>query len=102
VLPREDNVVELDPVVRDGFGQPVARITFPVSNNERAISKHLNETCVAMPKAARCSDVRGSGLVLGSDGHYMGTCRMGTDPGRSVVDGRTMSPTSSWWTGAVS
>jgi choline dehydrogenase-like flavoprotein len=86
VLPREDNVVDLDPVARDGFGQPVARITFTASDNERAISRHLNETCRAMLEGAGCSEVRGSGLVLGSDGHYMGTCRMGNDRTRSVVD----------------
>lgn len=86
VLAREDNAVDLDPFARDGMGLPIARITFTVSDNERAISKHLNETCAAILEAAGGSEVHRTGLVLGSDGHYMGTCRMGMNPMRSVVD----------------
>ena len=86
VLPSQENVVDLDPDVRDGMGLPVARIRFTASGNERAIWAHLNDTCAAILESAGSTEVQTAGLVAGSDGHYMGTCRMGMDAKTSVVD----------------
>jgi choline dehydrogenase-like flavoprotein len=87
-LPNRDSFVDLDPVVRDRFGLPVARI-----------ASHLGETDVARlrfmaKKSHALLAASGAGQVFQSFSswdwfgatHVFGTCRMGNDPQASVVD----------------
>jgi choline dehydrogenase-like flavoprotein len=87
-LPVADNRVDLDPTHRDAAGQPLPRITH---------KRHANDIRLARYFEQRMSDIASAGGALktwSSDytpiktgsGHIMGTCRMGSDPERSVLD----------------
>jgi choline dehydrogenase-like flavoprotein len=60
---------------------PVARVTFSLGDNDRAIVEAEREL------AEQVLDAAGASRVLTSDGthHVLGTCRMGDDPETSVV-----------------
>ena len=92
-LPRPENRIDLDPLHVDEHGLPVARITRSFGENERkvfALSRTKLEEVFAPFKDF------GGGLqskIMSSDArvdligdHQFGTCRMGEDPRRSVVD----------------
>ena len=89
ILASEKNFVDLDPVARDEFGLPKARMHQEWSENELAMVRDEREQCHAIIEAA-------GGKVLGSwneenkphfDGeNLVGTVRMGTDPRRSVLN----------------
>src|SRR5262249_37545242 len=95
-LPMDANRVDLDPSVRDRYGLPVPRITHRQHPNDMAMSqwfaKRLHELADAAGAVeAWVPDV--PGLVLTGErpaskgsAHFHGTCRMGDDPERSVVD----------------
>jgi choline dehydrogenase-like flavoprotein len=80
VLPRPDNRVTLADET-DDHGVPVARVTFSYGENDRAIIDAMRHD------GARIMDAAGADRILFNDGthHVLGTCRMGTDPGTSVV-----------------
>ncbi|WP_440710191.1 GMC family oxidoreductase [Herbiconiux sp. YIM B11900] len=80
-LPQDGNLLELagEP---DEFGIPKARLTFSAGDNEKAIDDHAVATMTAIVEAAGARSTR----VLARTAHTVGTCRMGTDPERSVVD----------------
>jgi choline dehydrogenase-like flavoprotein len=87
-LPVADNRVDLDPTHRDSAGQPLPRITH---------KRHANDIKLARYFEQRMSDIASAGGALKTwntdytpiktgSGHIMGTCRMGDDPARSVLD----------------
>jgi choline dehydrogenase-like flavoprotein len=86
-LPVESNRVDLDPVVRDRFGLPVARITHTAHPNDVRLSTFLADRSADVFRAAGATEV-----IVPAPGvrklhnHQMGTCRMGEDAARSVVD----------------
>ena len=99
-LPQLTNTVDLDPVVRDARGFPVARITYRPHRHEVAASAHhqlrlvqtLEEMGAQSTGVVTIPSVPGE---VGWDGirsaapdshHVMGTCRMGDDPTEAVVD----------------
>jgi choline dehydrogenase-like flavoprotein len=95
-LPIEACAVDLDPDVKDRFGLPVRRITKHQHENDLAMFDWYEEKLVAVAEAAGATRVlRGSQgpLTISKDisqsgnAHNHGTCRMGTDPAKSVVDG---------------
>jgi choline dehydrogenase-like flavoprotein len=62
-LPVETNSISLDPTARDAWGLPAIRVTFQEHDNDQ----RLYDTYYPAV-------------------HLLGTCRMGNDPARSVVD----------------
>jgi choline dehydrogenase-like flavoprotein len=80
------NFVDLDPEVRDGFGLPAIRLHFRVGNYELAMMRDMRAVTRAIVEAAE-GVVINPGAAGGVDAsHYVGTCRMGTDPARSVLN----------------
>lgn len=85
-LPNSSNYVDLDPELRDGFGLPAIRLHFRLGESELAMMRDMRAVTRAILEAA-------GGVVITPDArggidasHYVGTCRMGTDPARSVLN----------------
>lgn len=86
-LPMEQNSVTLDPDVKDAWGLPAVRITFDLHPDDRKTQRWLWQKMVDLLEAAGAKKIWGSPEPkLGMSAHLMGTCRMGNEPGRSVVD----------------
>lgn len=86
-LPVESNMVDLDPAVKDRLGLPVARITHTNHENDVRLAVFLGERSREIFEAAGATKVFVSAPRLRKlHNHQMGTCRMGNDPSRSVVD----------------
>jgi choline dehydrogenase-like flavoprotein len=87
-LPQEKNNISLDPTVKDDWGLPAARITYDMHPDDMATMKWLVEREREILEAAGAKKTWTFPIepsVMPSR-HLMGTCRMGTDPGKSVVD----------------
>jgi len=94
-LPMESNRVELDPKIKDRFGLPVPRITKTNHPNDIAMSIWYEERLAEVARAAGASrvlspsipglDIKLDTPVAGAE-HNHGTCRMGDDPDKSVLD----------------
>jgi gluconate 2-dehydrogenase alpha chain len=100
-LPQHTNRVDLDPQVRDVWGQPAGRVTYSPHRHEIAASEHWSplleevmgdagaEWCITTtsPPARPGPHDHLSPLgIAPASRHVMGTCRMGRDPATSVVD----------------
>jgi len=83
-LPDRINAVSLNPRVTDYYGNPGPYIHSSVGRYERRALDDAREVAGRIFSAMGLSDIRRSNLVFA--GHQIGTCRMGTDPGTSVVD----------------
>lgn len=88
-LPREDNRIELHPMLVDKWGIPALRVDCTWGPNERALLKDMQVTGAEMLEAAGARNVRthDSNNPPGHCIHEMGTARMGRDPKTSVVNG---------------
>jgi choline dehydrogenase-like flavoprotein len=99
-LPQATNRIDLDPSVRDAWGLPAGRVTYAPHRHELAASAYaapLHEAVLLDAGAdfafSATSPPQGdldlhSGSPIGvapASKHVMGTARMGTDPGSSVV-----------------
>jgi choline dehydrogenase-like flavoprotein len=80
-LPSVRNYLELADE-RDGRGLPKPRIHFSAGANERRLAAHAERTMRAIWEAAGGRDL----WTFERYAHTIGTCRMGSDPSRSVVD----------------
>jgi len=87
-LPYENNILDLDPVVRDPLGSPVIRITASYRRNELDIARFLQEKTEQWFRQAGAVEVARAGLggTMGVSTHAYGGTRMGHDPETSVVD----------------
>ena len=83
VLAQRTNEVRLHPTERDRFGFPVPHIVFSYHENDRRLIHHAIGQMTRIMEAAGGSDVWSADRTA----HLLGTCRMGTDAGDSVVDG---------------
>jgi choline dehydrogenase-like flavoprotein len=80
-LPYPGNFLELSDE-KDALGIPIPRIHFSYGENELRMSAHAEKLMSDAWKAAGATDI----WTFQRSAHTIGTCRMGDDPGSSVVD----------------
>jgi len=88
VLPRYENSVSIDPVVKDRWGIPVLRFDYHFGDNEKKMAADMAATAQEMFEAAgfEIVDVGRSLLTEGWSIHELGTSRMGSDPKTSALN----------------
>jgi choline dehydrogenase-like flavoprotein len=88
VLPRFENAVGLDPVVKDAWGIPVLRFDYRFGDNERKMAADMAVAGREMFDAAGIEVLHADSDLLteGWSIHELGTARMGEDPKRSVLN----------------
>jgi choline dehydrogenase-like flavoprotein len=83
----ESNNITLDPEVRDAWGLPAMRVTYKDHPDDLANARFLQDRGAEILDAAGALRVtRAPVTEQSSSVHLLGTCRMGNDPGTSVVD----------------
>ena len=95
-LPMEENRVDLDPDIRDSDGLPAPRLTHRQHPNDIAMNRWY---AARLPDIADACDASEKWLMqlpgttrideqtaMKGSAHVHGTCRMGSDPSRSVLD----------------
>lgn len=92
-LPRAENSVTLDPLVRDAWGIPAVRINMTYGTNEKAMRSDASVECLSMLQAAGARNARLIPIpaIPGAGIHEMGGARMGRDPATSVLNGFNQS-----------
>ena len=86
-LPVETNMVDLDPELKDAWGLPAMRITTTSHPNDFKAMQFFIDKSVEILKAAGAHDVWADTVNDSRGGaHARGTCRMGNDPRKSVVN----------------
>jgi len=88
VLPRFENHVSIDPVVKDAWGIPVLKFDYIFRDNELKMAKDMADSIEEMLVAAKAEDIKieREPLPPGWSIHEIGTARMGDDPRTSVTD----------------
>ncbi len=86
-LPYQFNRVTIDPNVKDYWGIPVPKIHFKLAKNEERMLSTMKTKIRQIMEAAEGQEIEEQGYIAGVSNHYLGTCRMGKDPEKSVVDG---------------
>ena len=89
-IPNAQSRVTLDPIERDRFGIPVARLSGRVHAESVRTASMLSTRAEEWLRAAGATSLRAWGGesqdVLSAGQHQAGTCRMGGDPATSVTD----------------
>jgi len=88
VLPRHENYVEPDPSVTDEWGIPVLRFHAKYSDNEFKMARHAMNTFAEVCENAGFEILTKHDQMFppGYSIHELGTCRMGDDPRKSVLN----------------
>jgi choline dehydrogenase-like flavoprotein len=87
VSPDPDNRVGLSKTLKDGLNLPRPSITFTPSKYSMDGLAQATRTMGALFDMVGATEVSlGDPTAYDGAGHIMGTCRMGADPGTSVVD----------------
>ena len=86
-LALESNTIDLDPVLKDAWGQPAMRITYQDHPDDIAFARFLQDRGAEIMQAAGALEVwKGPMETTTIMAHLLGTARMGNDPKTSVVD----------------
>jgi choline dehydrogenase-like flavoprotein len=86
-LPVESNSISLDPEVKDEWGLPAMRVTFKNHPDDLKTMRFLSDRQMEILDAAGAKKRWAFPVEEITQGfHLLGTCRMGDDPKRSVVD----------------
>jgi choline dehydrogenase-like flavoprotein len=88
-LPRYNNCVELDTVIKDAWGIPVLHIHASYGENEQAMAKAMRQDIGNILDAMKVKNAVPPNQDLSTFGkniHECGTARMGTDPRKSVLN----------------
>lgn len=90
-LPDSRNRISLDDRETDSFGLPVPRLTNQPRENDLGMISAISSSLRDLLAASGAVEIWDNQQHPGGSSHFLGTCRMGSDPGRSVVDawGRT-------------
>ena len=88
VLPRFDNHVRIDKNVKDAWGIPALHIQQKYTDNEFEIAKDAMNTLDELCRAAHFEVLAKHSQMVppGESIHELGTCRMGADPKKSVLN----------------
>lgn len=88
VLPRYENFVRIDPSVKDEWGIPSLHITHRYTDNEHEMAKDATETAAEVCHGAGFQLIAKHAQMVppGESIHELGTCRMGADPKKSVLN----------------
>jgi choline dehydrogenase-like flavoprotein len=90
VLPYAHNRITVDEGRPDRYGVPLLKIDYRIGENERKMADHMADTVEEIVRAAGGVLVDYRRMELDKNGsaiHEHGTCRMGTDPKRSALNG---------------
>src|SRR5882762_2740542 len=86
-LPFEDNILDLDPAVKDALGFPVCRITADFKENDRKIGAFTQDKMAQwFMEAGAVAVERGPVGTMGPSTHAYGGTRMGDNRETNVVD----------------
>jgi choline dehydrogenase-like flavoprotein len=86
-LPLESNAVSLDPDIKDEWGMPAIRVTYRDHPDDLANARFLQDRGAEILHAAGALRVdKGPVNPQTSSSHLLGTCRMGDDPAKAVID----------------
>jgi len=87
-LPSTKNYVDIDPVAKDSYGIPKARIHFQWGENELKMWEHSKKACAEVLSAAGgvLDEPADEPEIPGYSQHEIGTCRMGNDAKKSVTN----------------
>jgi choline dehydrogenase-like flavoprotein len=86
-LPLEANSVALDPTLKDAWGLPCMRVTYKDHPDDLKNAEFLTSKAMQLAQASGALKAWPEPILPQTNSvHLLGTCRMGNDPGRSVVD----------------
>jgi choline dehydrogenase-like flavoprotein len=86
-LPLESNNVSIDPTLKDAWGVPAIRVTYRDHPDDLANARFQQDRAAEVLEAAGAQRVFKPPVAESSLGfHLLGTCRMGDDAAKSVVD----------------
>lgn len=83
----DSNYVDIDPVVKDKYGIPAARLHFEWDKNTLLMWEHAKHSCEELLRASGAEYTgHGNPDPPGTSLHETGTCRMGNDPKKFVTN----------------
>lgn len=88
VLPRFDNRVALNPLIKDEYGVPELQVDFSYSEQDEEVRAQMSEFVHSLASifGAQTEPRIMPTVEVGGDFHEAGTCRMGDDPDTSATN----------------